>query len=131
MIWLLLGTLLFVGGAGRDLTRPHLRVQVILEELDGVVADPVRRQAAQAIAERMAAEVEIAREATESFARRIRELDAADSFDEAAYLAAVDAVCDAIDASELRLLEGRMELRAAVTAEEWGELTESVRPTDG
>jgi hypothetical protein len=131
MIWLLLGALLFGGGALLDLTRPQARVQTILREVDGVVADPGRRESARGTAERMAAEAETTREAIESFVIRIRELDAVENPDETAYMAAVDAVSDAIDASERRLLEGRMQLRAAVTAAEWSELMELVRPADG
>jgi hypothetical protein len=131
MIWLLLGVLLFGGGALLDLTRPLARVQTILEEVGGVVADPVRREAARGTAERMAAEAETTREAIDGFARSIRELDAAETSDEVGYLAAVDAVSDAIDASERRLLEERMQLRAVVTAAEWSDLMELVRPADG
>ena len=131
MIWVLLGLLLFGSGALADLTRPQGRALAMRQNVGSLIADPERRAAAEAIADRTVAESDVAKAAAALLQDRLKILDAADELDEAGYFAAIDDVADAIDASERRLVEMRMELRAQMTAEEWVELAKYLRADEG
>jgi hypothetical protein len=57
----------------------------------------------------------------------LRELDAAAEFRDEDYRAALDRMLDQVDASESRLVDLRMQLRAGMTSAEWTALMSKVR----
>jgi hypothetical protein len=126
VIWVLLGLLLF-GGAAASLSQPQGRVVVMQENIDSIVLDADRRASARAITDRMGEEGESTRSVVHAFASRLRELDAAAEFRDEDYRAALDRMLDQVDASESRLVDLRMQLRAGMTSAEWTALMSKVR----
>jgi hypothetical protein len=130
VIWLLLGLLLFGGSAAADLSQPHGRALVVRDAIGSIVDDVTRREAAQAIAERLVAASDPTRTAMQEFARRLSELDADPVLREDDYLVAMDTLLDAIDAAERRMLELRIDLRGELTAAQWTALMAKVQSHD-